>query len=236
MRYLHLGSTTIQSAMRLVRPNDLELSYTRCMLAFLLFVPEPARVLLIGLGGASLARYIHHRLPAARITAVEINPRVVAAARQFFALPDDPSRLQVEITDGVEYVRGRKDIADAIMIDGFGAEEGAPELATESFYRDCRQALGENGVLVTNLFTRDKALTRYLHLIETVFEGRILRITDEHKGNLIAFGFVRGQHEPIWKTLRRRAKKLAAIYGLEFPAFVEELERLNRRDRHRLFI
>src|SRR5512147_2347829 len=83
VRYLHLGSDTIQSAMRIARPDDLELSYTRCMLAFLLFVPMPLHVLMIGLGGGSLAKYVLSRMPLTRVTAVEINPQVIAAARQF---------------------------------------------------------------------------------------------------------------------------------------------------------
>src|SRR5688500_19561600 len=37
VRSLHIGSDTVQSSMRLSRPNDLELSYTRSMMAFLLF-------------------------------------------------------------------------------------------------------------------------------------------------------------------------------------------------------
>ena len=51
VRSLHIGSDTIQSSMRLARPNDLELSYTRSMMGFLLFNERPARVLLVGLGG-----------------------------------------------------------------------------------------------------------------------------------------------------------------------------------------
>jgi len=45
VRTLHIGSDTVQSAMRIARPNDLELAYTRSMMAFLLFVPAPKRAL-----------------------------------------------------------------------------------------------------------------------------------------------------------------------------------------------
>ncbi len=44
VRSLHIGSDTIQSAMRLARPNDLELAYTRSMMGFLLFNEWPERV------------------------------------------------------------------------------------------------------------------------------------------------------------------------------------------------
>ncbi|HEU5282814.1 MAG TPA: hypothetical protein VFU53_03290, partial [Burkholderiales bacterium] len=62
VRYLHLGTDTVQSAMRLSHPDELVLSYTRSMLAFLLFAPDPRRIVNIGLGGGSLAKWIHHHL------------------------------------------------------------------------------------------------------------------------------------------------------------------------------
>jgi len=55
VRSLHIGSDTIQSSMRLARPHDLELAYTRSMMAFLLFTGCLRRVLMVGLGGGSLA-------------------------------------------------------------------------------------------------------------------------------------------------------------------------------------
>ena len=68
MRVLHLGSQAIQSAMRLTRPWDLELAYTRAMMGFLLFNSTPQDVLMIGLGGGSLAKFIRKQRPRTRIT------------------------------------------------------------------------------------------------------------------------------------------------------------------------
>src|SRR5688572_27113654 len=100
VRSLHIGSDTVQSSMRLARPNDLELSYTRSMMAFLLFAREPRNVLMIGLGGGSLAKFIYHRMPDARIQAVEINPQVIAIARQYFHVPQDDERFEIVTADG----------------------------------------------------------------------------------------------------------------------------------------
>ena len=41
LRTLHLGNCAIQSAMRVSRPWDLELAYTRTMMGFLMFNPAP---------------------------------------------------------------------------------------------------------------------------------------------------------------------------------------------------
>lgn len=236
VRYLHLGSDTVQSAMRIARPSDLELSYTRCMLAFLLFVPMPLHVVMIGLGGGSLAKFVLSRMPLTRVTAVEINPQVIAAARQFFALPRLPGRLVVETGDGSAFVQGLAGAADVLFVDGYGTDAAAPELATPVFYEDCERALADNGVLVTNLFTDQPGLPHHLRLLERAFPERLLLLADESRGNLIALGFVRAQGRPSWRTLERRAGELEAQYGVEFSRFVERLRERNAHDSRRLFI
>ena len=82
VRYLHCGSDWIQGAMRIRKPNALELAYTREMMAGLLLrdgLAEdagqwPKKVLIIGLGAASLAKFVHHNCPQARVKVVEIAP------------------------------------------------------------------------------------------------------------------------------------------------------------------
>ena len=80
IRYLHLGSDTIQSGMRINAPDELVLAYTRSMMSFLLFGPEPARVLSIGLGGGSVNKWIYRHLPGSRlVSAPEADARAVKA-------------------------------------------------------------------------------------------------------------------------------------------------------------
>jgi spermidine synthase len=45
VRALHLGGHAIQSAIRLSRPDELELHYTRAMMGFMLFEPAPRDIL-----------------------------------------------------------------------------------------------------------------------------------------------------------------------------------------------
>ena len=58
VRSLYLGSETVQSAMRVKAPYELELAYSRGMMMFLLFMKQPKDVLMIGLGGGSITKYI----------------------------------------------------------------------------------------------------------------------------------------------------------------------------------
>src|SRR5688572_21378692 len=97
VRSLHIASDTIQSSMRIARPTDLELAYTRSMMGFLLFHPRPRRMLLVGLGGGSLAKFIYHRMPEAVSEVLEINPDVVSIARRYFQVPASDERFTIRV-------------------------------------------------------------------------------------------------------------------------------------------
>lgn len=115
VRYLHFGSELVQGAMRIARPWSLELQYTRELMLPLLLHRQrdwPRNALLVGLGSASITKFLYRHRPRARITVVEILPEVVAAARAYFKLPDDLSRLRIEIGDGHDYLAGRRGALD----------------------------------------------------------------------------------------------------------------------------
>ncbi len=126
IRSLHLGSETVQSSMKLADPTELVLSYTRAMMAFLLFDPRPQRILMIGLGGGSLAKFVYRHLPSAHITVVESQPRVIAAARQYFHVPPDDGRFCVELAEGSQWVAAHPRSCEVLMVDGYDGHEQVP--------------------------------------------------------------------------------------------------------------
>ena len=236
VRTLHIGSDTVQSAMRIARPNDLEVVYTRSMMAFLLFNPRPRNILMVGLGGGSLAKFVYHYIPEARVTAVEVNPQVVTIARQFFLLPQNDERMNVMVGDGVEYVARKGLSAEVLVVDGYDAESQVEALTTLPFYRDCARVLGDDGILVVNLWGGDRNYNACVNRIATAFDGRVLCLPAGKPGNIAAFAFKRGQGDPGWEELGKRAKALTPHFGLTFGRFVEELKVLNPHDGERLKI
>src|SRR5690606_15673673 len=93
------GSAAVQSSMSLLNPYALEFEYTRLMMGFLLFDPDPAHMLMIGLGGGSLPKFCHRYLPQTSIDVVEIDPDVIAL-RDAFHVPPDDARFRVIAADG----------------------------------------------------------------------------------------------------------------------------------------
>jgi spermidine synthase len=230
VRSLHIGSDTVQSSMRIARPHDLELSYTRSMMAFLLFHPGPKNVLMIGLGGGSVAKFVRHHMPDVLVRVLEIDSQVVAIARQCFLVPENDPGLEIIIGDGAEYMSREDVCADVIMVDGYDAESHVEALATSAFYSDCRSRLAPGGILVVNLWGGDREFNDVLKRIEEVFQGGTLCLPARKLGNVIAFGFRDAPGPQLWEDLRLRAVDLEARYGLEFPLFVAGLQTMNSHD------
>jgi spermidine synthase len=237
VRSLHIGSDTVQSAMRISAPNDLEISYTRTMMGFLLFLEKPQNiqsVLMVGLGGGSVGKFIYYRMPWTKIRVIEINERVLTVARRYFAVPENDERVEVIISDGAEFVSRPKVCTDLLVVDGYDGESLVEALATPQFYRDCHDRLNKGGMLVVNLWGGDRQFNDTVKRIEAAFPDGTLCLPAERPGNIIVFGFRSKPAKQEWQELWRRATALEKDYGLAFPRFVEGLRKMNKYDSKEL--
>lgn len=210
--------------MRLSRPWDLELAYTRAMMAYLLFHKSPDRVLMIGLGGGSLAKFIRKYRPRTQITAVEIDDRIIATARAYFELPADDERLQVIHGDGAHYVAKHRASADVILLDGFDHGNQVEALATEDFYTACRRALRPHGVLVVNLWGRDTQFKDYFERLLRAFDGQVGWLSVMGKTNVIVLAFADEGVAGCSALQPEQIKALTEHYGLDFARFAREMQ------------
>lgn len=227
VRYLHFGSDWVQGAMRMRKPNALELTYTREMMAGLLFreAPWPARVLLIGLGAGSLAKFVHHHLPDASVTVVEIAPEVHAVARQYFRLPDEGERFEVHVGDGAEFIQDDPRQWDLIAVDGFDRHARAGALATQPFYAACRARLAADGVLSVNLFGQLRGFKTQLQRLRKAFDGRVLDLPECDSGNVVALASPADGQSFDLATLKSRAANLKTVTGLDLLPTLRRLEK-----------
>jgi len=228
VRTLHFGSDWIQGAMRIARPWHLELEYTREMMASLLLRDDsrfPRNALLIGLGAASLTKFLYRNYPLCNLTVVEIEPNVVAAARQFFKLPEDSRRLNIVIADGAEFVINSNKQYDLVLVDGFDAQARSGPLNTLPFYQNCRARLRGDGVIAINLLSRSRDFKGNLERIRTAFDGRAFALPACDSGNVIALG---ATGEPIrleMDELREQALALKENTGLNLLPVISRLEK-----------
>lgn len=232
VRYLHFGSDWVQGAMRIRKPNALELAYTREMMAGLLLRDGlgddpgewPEDVLIIGLGAASLAKFVYHNCPQARIKVVEIAPQVVAAARQFFKLPADDARFSIHVGCGAQYVLEHDRHFDYVLVDGFDRNARAGALDTLPFYQAVRSRLSDRGLMAVNLFGRSRGYKASLERIITAFDDRALAFPSVDSGNVVAFAAAGEPIERSLAELRERAALLKSGTGLDLLPTVTRLE------------
>ena len=185
-RRLEFRPGNVQSEMDLRRPAALILEYTRAMMAFALFVPQPRDILMVGLGGGSLAKFCHRHFPDARITVVELRADVIALRGEFMVPPDD-GRFRVVHGDAIAYVEQHPGCADVILVDAFN-EIGLPaEVASARFYGACRSALRDGGVMVKNVFSYDPAYRPILARLGLIFDGRLCWLRQVAGNNRILF-------------------------------------------------
>jgi len=223
---MHVGGEAIQSAMRITDPYALALDYTRCMMAFLLFVPEPRRALMIGLGGGSLAKYFFKFLKRTSVRVVELDPMVLAAAREHFALPPESARFRVEVGDGAEALA--PECCDVLVVDAFQDELHVPRLASAEFYDGAFLALAEPGAMVVNFMDDDPRFDQALQRLERAFGGAVLAMKALADPNVLVFALKGVPPRLAWDELRRRAEALERRLDLPFTRYVSRLRAMNR--------
>ena len=223
-RFLYFNVRLMQSEMSLKAPHDLAIRYTQKMMAFLLFQPRPKRIVLIGLGGGSLIKFCYQRMPGTQLTAVELDPNVIAF-RDTFLLPPDDDRLQVLEADGAEFLEKTEKGIDALLVDAFDKTGFAPSLANREFFDNAYAKLSGNGVLVINLAGEKETYAGLIGEAMHVFDDQVIVISVPDDGNHVLYAFKERYFEPRWRWLHNYAKELRAKFGLDFPAFVQKMER-----------
>jgi spermidine synthase len=220
-RCLHFHLDGVQSAMDLDDPDRLTLPYTRKMMAFLLFNCAPQRILLLGLGGGSLAKFCYRHLPLAAIKAVEVNPDVIAL-RDEFRIPEDDERFRVVCDESTNYVTGLGPRKDVILADACDRAGIAPQLNSNAFFENARRLLAPGGVFVINLCGDNSSCAAYLAKIRHAF-GEFVTLPVSGDGNIIAIAVKEDPFDIRWQQLEDRAIELKRQFGLEFPQFVRRI-------------
>ena len=208
VRTLHFGSSWVQGAMRIARPWNLELAYTREMMACLLFrgfSNWPRKVLIIGLGAGSLTKYLHRNCPDAQMTVVEIDPSVHVAAQMHFKFPDESRHLSVVYEDGADFVARCKQQFDLILVDGFDENARVGRLNSLEFYLNAKTCLKQDGLLVCNMLSKRKDYLTSLKRLGESFDGEMIAFDSQDPGNVIAFA----GHQPVFEGSLKDYKSAA---------------------------
>ena len=220
-RELRFGNHIMQSVFYKVRPDYLVLPYSRFMLLGLIFCPEPRSVLHIGLGGGSIARWLHREFPQLQQTIIEINSGVIEAAHRFFDLPVD-QRLNILHADATEMITTMTEKFDLIFLDAY-TDFGAPEeVKREEFLQNLSVLLKAGGWLIGNAWTMTGDFMQQCEIWEKTC-AHVLQARANQKGNVILFGSQIQQLQDK-QQFKETAKILQKRHQLDFQRMLRELQ------------
>ncbi|MGI9433154.1 MAG: spermidine synthase [Myxococcota bacterium] len=109
------------------------------------------RVLVLGLGGGSVARLVRALAPRAQIVGVEIDPEVVALARRWFDLDD--LRVELVVDDARHFLARERRRFDAVIEDVFvgrGRAVHKPAWMIDEGLPQAAERVADGGILTSN--------------------------------------------------------------------------------------
>ncbi len=214
------GTDAIQSEMNLSNPGELTLSYARHIMTALPVTVRIKRILIVGLGGACMQRYLYRLLPDATIETVELDPAIYDIAGKYFFFTAD-NRQIVHLGDGRTFIENSKDKYDIIFLDAFSATSIPYRLATQEFLKAVRSRLAEGGVVCANLWDGEADYADMLKTYSTVFpELHVVKCASSGNSILLALPKVADLTVKAWID-RADAFEKTHPTGLDLPRLIE---------------
>ncbi len=205
-------------------PQRMVFTYSKMMMAALLFQPNPQRILVIGLGGGTVPTALAQLLPDAKINVVEIDPAVVKAAEDYFDFRETEN-TRVIVSDGRVYTKralARKERYDLIMLDAFNGDYIPEHLMTREYLEETKQLLNPGAVLVANTFSISELYHHESTTYTAVFGG-FINLKSAFSSNRVIITTPEGT--PRVDNLSERAASLDALlrpYDVKLSGYIDE--------------
>lgn len=206
----------LQSQMVKHDPNGLGIEYTDYAHLPRMLHPRLKRVLVLGLGGGTVAKQYRAWYPDVTVDAVDVDPMVADVARDWFnVIPDE--RLRIHVADARVFLRRSKERWDLIYHDTYTTNEyGAaipPHLTTREYFREVADHLNDGGFFV---FHADKQRT-----------DRFTRAVYKTLKSVFPIVFVGGDTEMI--ACKASRHDILETLQEQAPSIREKMPRIDRR-------
>ncbi len=178
-------ATVRQTAMDVNNPFLPHLEYARNTLLALALCPDPETILVLGLGGGSIPMMLANVAGQAHIDVVEIDTEIARVAKKYFYF-NTSKRLNLFIDDASLFIKNSAKKYDVIISDAFMGNELPESLSTPEFFRETREHLSLEGILITNLTTGNSLnFKRMLNTISAMFQELWLLPSDSSNNTLV---------------------------------------------------
>jgi spermidine synthase len=208
---------SLQSVINLEKPHRLELSNLEHLMSVLMFMPAPARILMLGTAAGSLLHFLRYHYPQAHITAVDIDKNLLDQLLQLEILPAGDARLTYLCVDAADYIRHCRQSYDLLLVDIFDGARSPAWLLTNSSIRQLHDLVCEQGALAFNLLVdSDHDFRQFYREFRQQFHQQALSLPVASLENRIVYG-IRGKFAARdMHTNLQTALDMSARLGIDF--------------------
>ena len=148
-------------------------------------------MLVLGLGGGAIPSMLAKMHPEASIDIVEIDLEIALIASKFFNFATN-EKIRLYIDDASNYINHLANSSedtnyDIIIMDAYLGDKQPLHLCTNMYLEKMQKIISNNGILIWNLITGDKATSAAnLSCMKSIFKNVFL-LRCENSGNVLAF-------------------------------------------------
>lgn len=129
---------------------------------------KDSRVLILGLGGGTIAKLLTKRFGPIAIDGIEIDPLMVELGQKYLNFTE--KNVKIIYSDALKYLNEARYKYDLIAVDLFAHGDVAVGAESEAFFKKVKQVLNKDAVVVVNkIFSGREQLQSYVDFIEKVF-------------------------------------------------------------------
>ena len=170
------------------------LEYTALLSLSAAYVEDPREILVIGLAGGTVPRYLHRHYPQAAITCVDFDEAIPGVAERYFDFHQD-DRMRVVVDDGRVFLQQNHTNYDLIILDAFDGANVPFHLYTVEFLSLAKSRLRSGGFFAANTPGAEQVAARFRATFRQVF-GHVDSFQGEQSGNIILVAPEDGSHLP----------------------------------------
>ncbi|MFW2372983.1 MAG: methyltransferase [Gammaproteobacteria bacterium] len=190
MRSLHFGNKTQQTGMLLYNPIILIHKYTQAMLTSLSY-QTPEKVLILGLGAGSIAKFFLHHYHKLELSAVDLRPEVVRLGQEYFNLSRENDRFNIYYQNAEEFINTQSNSKkyDLILIDLFLTRKDQDiNVNISPFVDKLPNLLSPTGQVYINLIGTEPNNYPALEAIRSAFNNNLYAITVDKSNTILLAG------------------------------------------------
>lgn len=221
----------IQSAINRQQPEHLVMANLQYLMGILLFIPQPEKILLLGVGAGSLIHFFRRYLPESHLTAVDKDQQIIDIAQTHMLLPDADNNLEYVISDARQTINQCQQQYDLIVVDIFNGNQSPDWIRGRIFTQQIKACLTDRGAVAYNMLINSETVFKsFYRLLRQTFAGQTLCLETLAYENLLLYALnFKPEKRSMMKNIEH-ARQTRIKYPLPFSQILSVIYDINPVD------